>query len=292
MPETQATSAAVAQMSTTPAHVVAQPNGSAPDVVDPKLGSAERSQDCDGTHIGFAALADPTLALLAEVLDDLERTRIANENRLRQLTRPFDQEDKDGITGRGFGLDERHPAVARLKAVVEGIAALEKQAEKNLTIALRAHPLHPWIKAQRGIGDKQAARLLASIGDPYWNTLEDRPRLVSELWSYCGWVPGRRRQRGQQANWSSDAKMRSYLVAVSCMKQPSGTRYRDIYEARRLVTADRVHAEECKRCGPSGKPAQPGSPWNAGHQLTDALRVVAKEILRDLWKEAKKIHDR
>lgn len=60
-------------------------------------------------------LADPFLALAADVLDDTEAVRIADENRLRQLTR--DEPDKDG-TERGFGLDLTHPAVASLAAMV------------------------------------------------------------------------------------------------------------------------------------------------------------------------------
>jgi hypothetical protein len=67
--------------------------------------------------------------------------------------------------------------------------------------------------------------------------------------------------------------------------------YRAIYDARRAATADRVHETPCVRCGPSGKPAQPGTPWSAGHQLADALRIVSKEILKDLWREAKRIHE-
>ncbi len=49
------------------------------------------------------------------------------------------------------------------------------------------------------------------------------------------------------------------------------------------AVADKTHTVECVRCGPSGKPAQPGSPWSKGHQHAHALRVVGKEILRDLW---------
>lgn len=59
--------------------------------------------------------------------------------------------------------------------------------------------------------------------------------------------------------------------------------YRDTYEAARATYVDRVHATECVRCGPSGKPAQIGSPWSDGHQHAAALRLVGKEILRDLW---------
>lgn len=233
-------------------------------------------------------LADPFLALAADVLDDLERVRIANENRLRQLTRT--EEDSDGEE-RGFGLTEDHPDVARLAALVKALADAEHQAELNLKRQLRKHPLGPWVKQARGVGEKQAARLLASIGDPYFNDLHNRPRLVSELWSYCGYgdAAAQVRRRGEKANWSANAKMRAYLVAVSIVK--AGGPYREVYDAARVKYADAVHPLECKRCGPAGKPAQPGSPISAGHQHARALRMVAKAVLKDLWREAKRLHE-
>lgn len=271
-----------------------------------------------------ASLADPMLALLADVLDDLEKTRIANENRLRQLTR--NEPDKDGEE-RGFGLDESHPDVARTATLVDALAKLEHDATLNLQRSMRRHPLGPWVKAQKGIGEKQAARLLAAIGDPYWHTLEDRPRTVSELWAYSGYhvVPARqasvdaqqrsaggaqtghpdhqkgdaqvtsvgvaaKRTKGQKANWSTTAKMRAHLIAESCMKQ-LGSSYRAVYDARKTHTEGRLHAVDCVRCGPSGKPAPAGSPWTDGHRHADALRVTAKAILRDLWREGRRIHE-
>lgn len=128
-------------------------------------------------------LMDPALLMAAAVVDDLERTRIANENRLRQLTRT--EADSDGLE-RGFGLDLTHPDVARLAGIVEGLVALEHQAVLQLQRTMRAHPLGAHVAATRGLGEKQAARLLAAVGDPYWNTLHDRPRTVSQLWAYCG----------------------------------------------------------------------------------------------------------
>jgi hypothetical protein len=291
-------------------------------------------------------LADPLLALAADVLDDLERVRIANENRLRQLTR--DETDADGKE-RGFGLTLDHPDVKRLAALVRALkcerkaaaekhrgCCLEHDAELNLKRQLRAHPLGPWVKQARGVGEKQAARLLTSIGDPYIRpeiqrddgTVEPtRPRRVSELWSYCGYHVLRTghgsgathdrgagsghtggspdhgtadaqgvgvgvaatRARGQRANWSADAKMRAHLVAVSIVK--AGGPYRDVYDTARTKYDDATHHTECKRCGPSGKPAQPGSPISAGHQHARALRAVAKEVLKDLWREAKRLHE-
>lgn len=233
-------------------------------------------------------LADPFLALAADVLDDLERVRIANENRLRQLTRST--EDKDGEE-RGFGLTLDHPDVARLAALVKALADAEHQAELNLKRQLRKHPLGPWVKQAHGVGEKQAARLLASISDPYWNDLHNRPRLVSELWSYCGYGDAvvQVRRRGEKSNWSTNAKMRAHLVAVSIVK--AGGPYREVYDAGRVKYTDAVHVTECRRCGPSGKPAQPGSPVSLGHQHARALRAVCKEVLRDLWREARRLHE-
>jgi hypothetical protein len=309
-------------------------------------------------------LADPLLALAADVLDDLERVRIANENRLRQLTR--DETDKDGQE-RGFGLTTDHPDVARLAALVEALAKAEHDATLNLQRMVRRHPLGPWIKQAKGVGEKQAARLLAAIGDPYWNDLHNRPRLVSELWAFCGYsvhklpvghvtpdtqrlraggapTPAHQsrcdthvrivggnphpanqesydthvclvggalagsnpdhlrvdshmtyvgvavtRQRGMKANWSPTAKMRAFLIAESIVK--AGGPYREVYDHAREKYADAIHAVECKRCGPAGKPAPTGSPISAGHQHARALRLVAKTVLKDLWREAKRIHE-
>lgn len=244
-------------------------------------------------------LADPLLALAADVLDDLEKARISNENRLRQLTRSI--EDKDGET-RGFGLDEAHPDVARLAALVSMLAAAEHQAALNLARIMRHHPLGPWARGIKGVGDKQAARLLAAIGDPYIRpeiTRDDgtvepsRPRTVSELWAYTGnhTIGGAapKRRKGQQANWSTDAKMRAYLIAESCVKHRDSP-YRPVYDAARAKHAEALHCHACERCGPRGAPAQPDSPLSDGHKHARAMRAVSKAILKDLWREARAIH--
>ncbi len=229
-----------------------------------------------------------TIAIFAEIVDDLEKSRIANENRLRQLTRSA--EDSDGEI-RGFGLALDNPKVQDLVQLVAGVAALEKQATKTLEKSMLHHPLGAWVKATTGIGLKQGARLLAATHDPYWNGLHDRPRLVSELWSYCG-LRGDQptvRQRGVVSNWSSDAKMRVFLVAESCMKNRNSP-YRSVYDEGRLRYAEATHVGDCKRCGPSGKPALAGSALSDGHKHARAMRLVMKEILRDLWLEGRALH--
>jgi hypothetical protein len=264
-------------------------------------------------------LESPLLGISADILDDIERTRIANENRLRQLTRTA--ADTDGEE-RGFGLDKSHPAVHDLTQLVAALLAAEKVATRNLERVMRGHLLGPWVKAQRGVGDKQAARLLAVIGDPYWNTLHNRPRTVSELWAYCGLhtlpvgqtlgdthsspadegttpasgdhgcsdthalTVAARRAKGQRANWSSSAKSRAWGIAGSMLKAGN----REVYDKRRNATDGHTHAHLCVRCGPKGKPAQPSSPWSAAHQHADALRIVSKDVLRLLWLESKRLH--
>lgn len=231
-------------------------------------------------------LFDPTLQMAAESVDDLERVRIAGENRLRQLTRT--ETDTDGEE-RGFGLTLDHPAVRRQADIVAGLQATEHQAVLALQRTMKAHPLGPWVKAQRGIGEKQAARLLAAIGDPYWNTLYDRPRTVSELWAYCGYDvrdgQGARRRKGERSNWSQDARMRARMIAESIVK--AGGPYRVVYDERKAVTEGRVHVAECPQCVGS---SHPGEPWRDGHRHADALRVVSKTVLKDLWMEARRLH--
>lgn len=251
-------------------------------------------------------LVDHQLQTAADILDDLEKVQLANHNRLRQLTRT--ETDKDGEL-RGFGMPENQPDVQRISAICEGVDTLVSDAVKNLEKTLRTSPLHPWIKEQRGLGEKQMARLLSAIGDPYirpemvyedGTVEESRPRMVSELWAYTGFhvlqhadnetvgvAPVRR--RGAHANWNDDARKRAWLVANSILK--AGGSYRKVYDVTREKYADAVHQVPCVRCGPSGKPAQVGSPLNDGHAHARGLRAVAKEVLKDLWVESKRLHE-
>ena len=256
-------------------------------------------------------LADDTLGICADVVQDLEDVRKANENRLRTLTAPRDQH--------GHGMSIEHPDVKRLSDIVAAISAAEHQAVLNLQRVMRKHPLGPFVKNSKGVGEKQAARLLASINDPYWNDLHNRPRKLRELYRFCGmdvvnssahYPPDGQRsygagvapskQRGEKVRWSPDARMRLWLVANQCVKEPGTSwpdgpqpkwRYREVYEQGRNKYADSVHSTECKRCGPKGKPALEGSPLSAAHQHARAIRLICKAILRDLWEESKRIHE-
>lgn len=271
----------------------------------------------------------PVLAMASAMLDDLELVRIANENRLRQLVRVG--LDKDDLH-RGFelmppgitvGEDEKvvdvilfeaaqhveiqkaagkvrlgrpktwDPFVWQMCLVLPPMIKANNDATKNLEIAIQDHPMHEWIKEQRGLGDKQVGRLLACIGDPYWHNKADRPRGLYELWAYCGYSVTEQglapaRKRGVRGTWSPEARMRLRMISESCMK--SGGPFRTIYDDTKLKYAEATHHLVCVRCGPSGAPAQPDSPLSKNHIHARALRKVSKEVLRGLWREARRIH--
>jgi len=243
--------------------------------------------------------ADPymLLAILADAVDDLERVKTATDNRVRSL------QQVKGLTGT--------PEEMQMLALADSISASEAMAVKELVRAMKDHPLGPWVKSMKGVGEKQAARLLAAIGDPYWHPVHERPRRVSELIALCGYhvVDGEspRHRKGVKSNWNNVARSRLFVIVESCMK--SGIRtvdgekvgitpYGELYLAARAKYADAVHEHQCQNhkkpparsngCGTQANPewGAPGSPLRDGHVDMRARRIVAKQILKDMWKEA------
>jgi hypothetical protein len=266
---------------------------------------------------------------MAELLNDLEGLRKANVNRLEVMTRVG--LDKDG-KNRGWGMTEDDPVVVQVRKIVDALTKVEDTAQRNLEKILKASPLGPWVVAQRGLGPKTIARLLASVGDPFWNDLHERPRTVSELWAYTGYDPGQKqRTKGVKVNWSPTAKMRlhniiepikrmisapcyviythkttgepvrkkdgdtaapgPYLRAVHIEGECTCSPYRVLWDEARDKYKDSIHPADCVRCGPAGKPALAGSVRSAAHQQAMADRLVKKAILKDLWREAKRLHE-
>jgi len=213
------------------------------------------------TSVGGLLLSIKTLGNL---LDDLERVRIMNSNRISALDRDF-----------GASL----PA---LDLVQEHLAAVEHEAELEIKRVWRRHPLRKWAADYPGVGEKLIARLIAEIGDP-----GERPN-PAKLWAYCGLGdPARKRKQGMTQEeafklGNPKAKKLCWLIGESFVKVNRGPG-RERYDEARLRYADRVHSTACVRCGPSGKPALAGSPWSLKHQHEAAKRYAVKMFLKELW---------
>ena len=212
------------------------------------------------------------------------------------------------------------------QVVTEAFAAtvdLYTQAEENLrremTACYRATVppgIRKWQEETAGIGESTLARLLGAVGDPrmayprHWEVIDGQrvlvddpphPRLISQLWRYCGVGPAKNRDvKGDaaalMANGRPDAKMLLRLMAEAQVKSTAknGTGYRHVYDAVKLKYRDRVHTADCPggysgplyvkcKTGPGGAYAKAGDPFQPSHVHAIALRITAKEILRDLW---------
>jgi hypothetical protein len=240
------------------------------------------------------------LRLLAEMFFDVQDFRKSAANKVRSKSIDPD------VVGTAIDQYEKTEHLLGLE--------LRRCMRRTVTPGILA-----WQKAQLGIGEHLLARLLGQIGDPrlarpmHWegtgskrHLVDDEPfdRLVSQLWSYCGHGdPARKRQRGMDADeamglGNPKAKMLVWNLATACVKagvrnlddgsKKAISHYGAFYMDARTRFEDRTHATECVRCGPSGKPAQVGSPWSPGHQHAASLRLLGKEILRDLWVASEK----
>jgi hypothetical protein len=235
-------------------------------------------------HMTNRRMQDAALIIFADQLDDLERMRIDNAGRLRAL-----REDK--------GFEASDEVVLLAQATVDASKELEHRAELYLKRTLRSHRYGPWVKRTMGVGEKQGARLLAAIGDPAYRdewlddgTYVQTERSVAQLWAYCGYhvvdgaAPKRRRvkpgmtdeqKRSSRANWNHEARKRTWLVASSCMKQRDSP-YRAVYDEARAQCTEAVD--------------EGGRPLTLMHQHNRAIRRVAKQVLKDLWRESRRLH--
>ena len=224
------------------------------------------------------------LRVYAECLADAMEHRKAVANRLRSGT-----------------VDE-----AISIGLLENLESTEKLLRKGLRGSLRkaAPEIVAWIKsdAAKGIGEETVARLIGVVGHPliarphHWEGEGDKRKLVadpeykrsvSQLWSYCGHGdPTRRRRKGMSVEeafglGSPRAKTLVYLCAESAVKaglrklegadatftpdsREAVSGYGQVYLDRRIHTWER-------------------DDWTPGHKHADALRIVGKRILRDLW---------
>lgn len=263
---------------------------------NPKVGTPARV-------VVSETLRDNLLALrvVSSALDDLEQLRIANGNRVGAAERLI-----------GAPLPE-------MQLSLDAIADAERKAVRALTATFKRLPISKCADMWLGVGDKTLARLIAVTGPPslraigHWER-EDRdgtivrewvidswePRTLGQFRAYCGHgnpdrnnIPKGATQAEVFAAGNPLAKKRVWLIGegllkASVRKNEDGSRYAiaplgQVYIDARAQYAEATHEAACKRCGPSGHPAKPGTPLSDGHKHARALRTMRKQLLRELW---------
>ena len=248
------------------------------------------------------------LRVLAENFADFSKAAVSIGNRVSHTADP----------------EPFAPQMESIRAAADTWALALRRAYRRVA----SPQIRAWQQEHPGLGEHLVARLLGHLGHPvhaephHWegdgakrHLVADATfdRRVSDLWQYAGHGdPARKRAKGMTKEeafglGSPNLKMIVHLLSESAVRARAYSvkdatnpkeyvrvvrtpppRYAEVYDLRRLTTAMRMHGGSCVRCGPSGKPALPGSPWSKAHQHADALRIVGKEILRDLWVAAKK----
>ena len=239
------------------------------------------------------------VALNADILDDLERVRMANEARLRSLLDPE--------WGKGVSRELAFEEVGRIEELISAVKIQERDAIRHLEAAMRRHEIGGFVQATPGLGLKTVARYLGAVGP-----LHAR-ETVNQIYAYTGLhvVDGRapRPTRGRRLGFSAEARKRAFCMAEPCIKAIGFSRtskngkvshiarspYRDVYEAGRAKYANSVARVDYVRYDKALRRQAvylaAGEPLPDWLQHARAIRLVMKAIVGDLWVEARRAHD-
>jgi hypothetical protein len=186
---------------------------------------------------------------------------------------------------------EHHRAVLIADKACEPSIKLREDDETRMTQLARSLPVYPWVESVRGAGAIGLATIVAEAGDlsnystpgKLWKRLGYAPfdGFAGSTWKRATWRPRVLAAEEWQANPFSGERyaLMHQIATFLWMKQwigkdktgtgvgaPNGP-YGEIYAARRART---------KQTHPD---------WSDGHAHSDALRVMMKEFLKDLWIE-------
>ncbi len=172
---------------------------------------------------------------------------------------------------------ERHKtAIAAIDATLQIMRSSRHQIELEMARIVRKLPIYEWAKEVKGLGDRGLAVIIAEAGDlsnypakghlwkrlglaPFegqaYSTWRMKGGLGKDDWIEAGYSPRRRAEMFAFA----DPLFRAQTVAQGP--------YRAIYDRRRAHTAE-THPD-----------------WTKAHSHSDALRIMTKYLLRDLWRE-------
>lgn len=148
-----------------------------------------------------------------------------------------------------------------------------KLIEKRLRVLAKSLPVFPWVFTVTGFGELNFAALVGECGDigSYRNP--------SCVWKRMGMavIEGERQRKKTDPDeallhgYNPSRRAVAYLIGECLIKAGDKCRYREVYTARRAHTAE-THPD-----------------WTKGHSHNDAMRVMTKRVLRDLWIEWRRI---
>ncbi len=183
-----------------------------------------------------------------------------------------DQKPEDADIFNALALD-----LAVITAAIEPCHKARHNIELEMKRIVRKLPVYPWAKAVTGFGELGLAVVIAEAGDlakypkkghlwkrlglavhgdKAYSTWRMKGGLTAEEWTAAGYSP---RRRAEVFAVISEPLFRAQSVAQGP--------YRAVYDRRRAATAE-AHAD-----------------WTKAHSHMDALRVMTKYLLRDLWRE-------
>ena len=194
--------------------------------------------------------------------------------------------DEDGEV-RGFGLGATHPAVITQQAGRTESSRWRKCRSRRSRRLCADTPsgLGSWLKRASG---SSKPRVFWRLSVTRTGTLLRTDR---DPWQSCGRTAVLHRGKAPARDSEQLVHGREDARLERCAEHHQvGGPWRDLWDERRAHTEEALHTDVCVRCGPSGKPAQPGSPKSLAHLKADADRYVSKRLLRELWREARKLH--
>ncbi len=208
---------------------------------------------------------------LMQAFYDIQESRIATENRLRQI----------------FGSNEK---------MIEGAnqISLKRKQEENLLAReirkrLDEEPIwNNWLDNVRGIGEILAAGMLGYAG--YCEKFEK----ATALWHYFGLhvVDGKapKRQRGVSIDWNPNARMFAYRISDCLVKQ--GREYKEIYDEHKKRYLARAEKGELPcSCNKKGLENHKGKHYcqTKGHAHMMAMRAMVKLFLSHYWEVGRRL---
>jgi hypothetical protein len=205
------------------------------------------------------------LRLACEIAEDIAEQEGALDNRIRA----------SAVTK----ATEKH--LVRMAAALHQAKLAADLNRRDTYRAVVPKAIREWQEYTAGIGDEGLPRLLGHIGHPAWKWVHEAQgetrdailvdsshRTFGQLIAYCGLVPCRRRHKGMTADDAQGLGRRRVGPIIHMIADSAGIKNRDsIYrgwydDARTFYDTQDIAP---------------------GHAMNRALRIVKREILRDLW---------